>query len=1678
MATGEQLFTTPGTYLWTAPNNVTSVCVVAVGGGGGGGGSNYDSTSGGGGGGLGWKNNILVTPGQAYTVVVGEAGSITLAGGNSYFINTSTVVGFGGQPGIASPGGTVTGGLGGTYVGDGGGNGGNGGGTVRFGNRPGAGGGAGGYTGNGGIGSGSNQYYLGIGAGGPGLGGGGGGGASASSSPGAGSGGGVGLYGEGPSGASSSPGQGGWGGSGGDYGTVRIATEGFRGGNYGGGGAGATNAVSSPGGKGAVRIIWGAALSFPNNAVVILAGKGALVDGSVVDSTSNEASMLFHSCTFITPDVDAITMTNGVRVEWLNSFTYFANKGLYATQGTGRITQDGITLRYGAELRAIGSASVYGNYGAYADGANVLMYLVNHNFAYIGSGTDSNNDLTLVNQENEVVTLNGADIHFTSMDQSGDFRAGDIFVVESATGIIRFNSLAFTANSLYLTNGTDITDITASEVQTGNILIRGNTISSTVNNIILDAANNQIDVTSNVTAAGNVITENIVTDATTTIGNTSLDTLNFNSNFSQNLFTTANKDLGSTFSLWNNLYTSKLSVNDIVIDGNTIKTVVSNSNLELGANGTGAVQINSIDITSNLISSNITDTNININPNGIGTVQLLKNTYVTGNLDVTGNIRGAGNIQLGDVILDNINTIGKIGSNIIPNSTHTYDIGSTLKRWRTLFTSEVVTDDIVINTNFITTTQSNSNLELRANGTGAIRIDQIDISSNNITINNINSNLNLQSNGTGTLNFLSNTRANTDLTVTTDLLVDANTQFGNTSTDSVTFVAEIISNITPKTANQHNLGTTTKGFNDVFVDTLNSIDIEIVGNVIETTQSNSNLELTANGTGAVRIDQIDINNNTISINTLNSNFDIQPNGTGTVQLQSNSAITGNLIVTTDLLVDTNTQFGNTSGDSVTFISEITSDINPKTANQHNLGTITKGFNDVFVDTLRSNDIKIVGNVIETSLSNSNLELIANGTGAIRIDQIDINGNTVSVNTLNSNLDIQPNGTGTVQLQSNSAVTGNLIVTANAVVDATTQFGNTSSDSVTFISELISNIVPSANQQYALGSNTKQFNNVFVDTLQVNDITITGNVISTSVSNSDLEFSATKDVAILTDNFEITNNLTVLGTANLSSTAINGLIIQTGNTIRTGNVNLTGNLTSSTISSTDLVQLNEIQLQTNFVTTTSIDTDLNLQANGTGVVRFFDNTTINNDLTIVGNTTVTNLTIFSSIESPVLTTTNINILGNLITTTVANTDLELGANGTGVVSIPYDSLSLGVDLTVNGTSNFKTSTVVGDIDIIGNYNQLLPSSTFNTNVVIGSSNLTSTSDSQFERIRISGNRIRTTTLNNNLILTANGTGIVDIIDAANFANNLTVLGASNVAGSIVVSNILTAGGYDFGNIEISGNVIKTTESNSNLELRGNAAGGIKLEEITLVNSTFTSTSSIGVTPTGTGSVKFNATNALVIPKGNTSNRTLSEAGEVRFNTTHNSFEGYGNAGLIILDNLQDGDRNTSITPELTVGSGDNVIRFYTNGTQRTSINSTGITAHGLRTSTLEFNTNTISSYNSNADVELRPNGTGKVVLPTFTIKNGLITNTTINANIVLDSTGQGYTALGDTGLVVPVGDNTNRPAIPEVGHTRYNTDEGYLEVWTGTVWVVATGGGSYISEAEVNDITDFYALIFG
>jgi len=237
---GQIAYTVPGTYSYI-PVVSQSVSAVAVGAGGG----NVTVTAGGGGG-LGWKNNISLTGGQPYTLVVGQ-GNFGVAGGDSYFSSPSVVRGGGG--GIPGAG---------TFTGDGGGNGGAGG--------PGAsasgGGGAGGYSGAGGNGGGNA----------PAGGGGGGGGFTNTPNQLGGGGGGVGLFGQGNPGTvganppSTSPGISAFQGNAGSGGVGGIQT--FYGGEYGGGGASnnrASRSYTPPSlpANGAVRLIWGSGRSFP-----------------------------------------------------------------------------------------------------------------------------------------------------------------------------------------------------------------------------------------------------------------------------------------------------------------------------------------------------------------------------------------------------------------------------------------------------------------------------------------------------------------------------------------------------------------------------------------------------------------------------------------------------------------------------------------------------------------------------------------------------------------------------------------------------------------------------------------------------------------------------------------------------------------------------------------------------------------------------------------------------------------------------------------------------------------------------------------------------------------------------------------------------------------------------------------------------------------------------------------------------------------------------------------------------------------------------------------------------------------------------------------------------------------------------------------------------------------------
>lgn len=374
------------------------------------------------------------------------------------------------------------------------------------------------------------------------------------------------------------------------------------------------------------------------------AGKGVLVDGSILDFDSIEASMLFHSCTFITPGVDAVTMTNGVRIEWLNCFTYFANRGLYATRGVIGNANPDSSMRYGAEVRSIGSACVYGNIGAEADGADTVMYLIGHNFAYIGVDGNVTNDDTLHQQADEVIEINDGKIHYVSTDQKGTFRVGETFYADYDTGItnIDANSLDFTGiQRLAVNDGVSQSVIQGSQIDTGNIRISGNTITTTdgeldlsPNTQILNLNNAHLTLPKGSDFNRNETEGDIRYNTDTNLfeayssGNLSLGGIySDNRETYVDATTTSNKLVMYADSLLAGEVDSTgivnlagLSSGDILFDDALITTTLSNSDLDLVPNGTAILQIDDIEISDQYIK-NLSNNALTIDPAGAGWVK-------------------------------------------------------------------------------------------------------------------------------------------------------------------------------------------------------------------------------------------------------------------------------------------------------------------------------------------------------------------------------------------------------------------------------------------------------------------------------------------------------------------------------------------------------------------------------------------------------------------------------------------------------------------------------------------------------------------------------------------------------------------------------------------------------------------------------------------------------------------------------------------------------------------------------------------------------------------------------------------------------------------------------------------------------------------------------------------------
>jgi hypothetical protein len=93
--------------------------------------------------------------------------------------------------------------------------------------------------------------------------------------------------------------------------------------------------------------------------------------------------------------------------------------------------------------------------------------------------------------------------------------------------------------------------------------------------------------------------------------------------------------------------------------------------------------------------------------------------------------------------------------------------------------------------------------------------------------------------------------------------------------------------------------------------------------------------------------------------------------------------------------------------------------------------------------------------------------------------------------------------------------------------------------------------------------------------------------------------------------------------------------------------------------------------------------------------------------------------------------------------------------------------------------------------------------------------------------------------------------------------------------------------------------------------------------------------------------------------------------------------------------------------------------------------------------------------------------GNTTIGNLVIANTTITTNQVTGNINLEPTGNGVAIIDTTtGLVLPTGNTTQRPASPYQGTIRFNTGSTDVEVWDGTQWTGIGGAAAAITNQYI------------
>lgn len=287
--------------------------------------------------------------------------------------------------------------------------------------------------------------------------------------------------------------------------------------------------------------------------------------------------------------------------------------------------------------------------------------------------------------------------------------------------------------------------------------------------------------------------------------------------------------------------TGIVQVEGVSFDGTTITAEATNASLTIEGNGTGSVNVEGLNVNGSTITSTATDANITLTPDGTGLVV-------------------ASNLQVSDLTDTRVVFAGTSGR-LVDSSNFTFTTGT----GSLSVTGDITVDNLKLDGNTISSTNSNGNVVIEPNGTGTFQVTADDSTfSGDVAITG-----DLLVSGT-------TTTVNTQDLIVEDNIIGLNKGIDDQTTnafdtgillfrgneDSAAFIwKEADDKFVLGTTADSSIGapgTITVTAGDLLVATLEATqvdvgDLSLAGSTITGTDTDANIELAPNGDGVVVI---------------------------------------------------------------------------------------------------------------------------------------------------------------------------------------------------------------------------------------------------------------------------------------------------------------------------------------------------------------------------------------------------------------------------------------------------------------------------------------------------------------------------------------------------------------------------------------------------------------------------------------------------------------------------------------------------------------------------------------------------------------------------------------------------------------------------------------------------------